>query len=406
MKKFFTDLPARIVKLFTDRKIWVRQVAVTGIACATAWQIGDLVLKRGGLVAAIVCGLSIRVSLHKSVREGFGQIVGTAIGASVALLSVWLFHFGFISVGITVVLSSVVARGLHLGEVASVNVPVTALIVIGPGLSESTAATRLISTLIGAATAIIFSYFSHPKTPAGRAVDQISSLATRSAKLLGVMSEGVASGYNQEEAGEWLAKARLLVEEIPTVRAQALEAKSFARWFPTAEKDEAEELYIRGVAVEHTVVQVRTIARTLFDSVVDGGLMEHTQRQIALALSAASFAITSKVEELKLDDGHEGSDAAAEEVRIAGAHLAEALIEEAGEVSSEQLVRSISLVSNIERIADSLDESSPALHDVKTPDEPASHKVMAVSPIDQTTKLTRRLLRPFRKKAKSAKKAK
>ncbi len=400
MKKFFTDLPARIVKLFTDRKIWVRQVAVTGIACATAWQIGDLVLKRGGLVAAIVCGLSIRVSLHKSVREGFGQIVGTAIGASVALLSVWLFHFGFISVGITVVLSSVVARGLHLGEVASVNVPVTALIVIGPGLSESTATTRLISTLIGAATAIIFSYFSHPKTPAGRTIDQISTLATRAAALLGKMSEGVAAGYNQDEAGEWLAKARLLVEEIPQVRAQALEAKSFARWFPTAEKDVAEELYIRGVAVEHTVVQVRTIARTLFDSVVDGGLMEHPQRQIALALSAASYAITSKVEDLIGDDGHEGSDSAAEDVRIAGAHLAEALIEEAGEVSSEQLVRSISLVTNIDRIADSLDESSPALKEVKTPDEPASNKVMAVSPIDQTTKLTRRILRPFRKRKK------
>ena len=398
MKKFFTDLPARIVKLFTDRKIWVRQVAVTGIACATAWQIGDLILKRGGLVAAIVCGLSIRVSLHKSVREGFGQIIGTAIGASVALLSVWLFHFGFISVGVTVVLCSVVARGLHLGEVASVNVPVTALIVIGPGLSGSTAASRLSSTLIGAAIAIVFSYFSHPKTPAGRTIDQISTLATRAAALLGKMSEGVAAGYNQDEAGEWLAKARLLVEEIPQVRAQALEAKSFARWFPTAEKDVAEELYIRGVAVEHTVVQVRTIARTLFDSVVDGGLMEHPQRQIALALSAASYAITSKVEDLKGDDGHEGSDSAAEDVRIAGAHLAEALIEEAGEVSSEQLVRSISLVTNIDRIADSLDESSPALKEVKTPDEPASNKVMAVSPIDQTTKLTRRILRPFRKR--------
>ncbi len=400
MKKFFSDLPARVVKLFTDRKIWVRQVAVTGLACASAWQVGDLILKRGGLVAAIVCGLSIRVSLHKSVREGFGQIIGTAIGASVALLSVWLFHFGFISVGVTVVLCSVVARGLHLGEVASVNVPVTALIVIGPGLSGSTAASRLSSTLIGAAIAIVFSYFSHPKTPAGRTIDQISTLATRAAALLGKMSEGVAAGYNQDEAGEWLAKARLLVEEIPQVRAQALEAKSFARWFPTAEKDVAEELYIRGVAVEHTVVQVRTIARTLFDSVVDGGLMEHPQRQIALALSAASYAITSKVEDLIGDDGHEGSDSAAEDVRIAGAHLAEALIEEAGEVSSEQLVRSISLVTNIDRIADSLDESSPALKEVKTPDEPASNKVMAVSPIDQTTKLTRRILRPFRKRKK------
>ena len=131
MKKLFK----RVKKLFTDRQAWVRQIVVASVASAIAWQVGDLVLKDGGVVAAIICALSIRISLYKSVREGFGQIVGTAIGAGVALLSVYVFHFGLISVGVTVLLCSVVARGLHLGEVASVNVPVTALIVIGPGLS-------------------------------------------------------------------------------------------------------------------------------------------------------------------------------------------------------------------------------------------------------------------------------
>jgi len=161
MKSFWS----RILKLFTDRRIWVRQISVSALAAATAWQVGDLALHKGGLVAAIVASLSIRVSLHKSVREGFGQIVGTAIGAGVALLTVWLFHFGFIAVGATVIFCSVVARALHLGEVASINVPVTALIVIGPGLNESTAVHRLMSTLIGAAIAIVFSYFPTPKRP-------------------------------------------------------------------------------------------------------------------------------------------------------------------------------------------------------------------------------------------------
>jgi hypothetical protein len=55
------------------------------------------------------------------------------------------------------------------------------------------------------------------------------------------------------------------------------------------------------------------------------------------------------------------------------------------------------MVANIERIADSLDESSPAITDVITPDEPAHVKVMAVSPIDQTLKLNRRAARRVRK---------
>ena len=387
---------SRVVRLFTDRRIWVRQVAITGLAASSAWVVGDLAFTNGGLVAAIVCSLSIRMSLYKSVREGFGQIVGTAIGAGVALLCVWIFHFGFIAVGVTVVLCLVVARGLHLGEVASVNVPVTALIVIGPGLSESTAFHRLISTLIGAGVAILFSFYMHPKTPAGRTIDLVASLANRSAKLLGQMSEGVAAGFTEDDAGKWLAKARLLVEEIPSVRAQALEARRYARWFPTAEADIAEDLYIRGVAVEHTVVQVRTIARTLFDSAVDKGIPDAVNRQIAEALSAASFAISAKAENMSEGDGI--SDVVlADEVRMAGATLADKLIEDSSHVDHDQLVRSISLVTNIERIADSLDETSPALSDVKTPDEPAQNKVLKISIRGQIKLQYRRLKTPIYK---------
>jgi len=385
----------RVIKLFTDRRTWVRLILVSAIASGVAWQVGDLLIKDGGVVAAIICALSIRISLYKSVREGFGQIVGTALGAGVALACVSLFNFGIVSVALTVLFCSVVARALHLGEVASVNVPVTALIVIGPGLSESTALSRLSSTLIGAAIAIVFSYFSNGKTPAARTADKISSLANKCAKLLGEMSEGVAAGFDQEEAGHWLAKARLLVEEIPGVRAQALEARGHAKWFPTAEVDEAEELYVRGVAVEHTAVQVRTIARTLFDSAVKGGIAEETKRDIAQALSAASFAVSSKAEQIKTAQGIADSRSATQDVRIAGAALADSLMEASDDVDQEQLVRGISLVSNIGIIADSLDESSPALHDVLTPGEPAMNQVLKVSPIEQGARFGSRIAKPF-----------
>jgi len=388
-------LAKRVRKLFADRKTWVRLIVVTAIASGVAWKLGDVLLKNGGVVAAIICALSIRISLYKSVREGFGQIVGTAIGAGVALTCVSIFNFGVISVSMTVLLCSVVARALHLGEVASVNVPVTALIVIGPGLSESTALSRLSSTLIGAAVAIIFSYFAHAKTPAARMVDKISSLANKCAKLLGEMSEGVASGYSQDEAGNWLAKARLLVEEIPGVRAQAVEARGHAKWFPTAQVDEAEELYVRGVAVEHTVVQVRTIARTLFDSAVKGGIAEESKRNIAQALSALSYAVSSKADQIKSAESIAESREATQDARNAGAALADSLMDASDSVDQDQIVRGISLVSNISIIADSLDESSPALHDVFTPGEPAVNQILKVSPMEQGARVGARITKPF-----------
>lgn len=387
MKRFFTWFTA----LFTNRRTWVRQIIVAAIASATAWIVGDNLIINGGLVAAIVCALSIRISLYKSVREGLGQIVGTAIGAGVALLTVYFFNFGVIAIGTTVLFCSIVARGLRLGEVASVNVPVTALIVIGPGISGSTAQHRLLSTLIGAAVAIVFSYFSHPNTPAGRTVNQIARIGKRSAELISDMAEGVAAGFNQKQAGSWLAKARLLVEEIPTLRSQALEAKQYAKWSPLAGIDEADALYVQGVAVEHMVVQVRTMARTLFDSTLDEKRMDVVDRQIAYALSATSYAITAKIELIESDHSLNEIDNIARDLRLAADNLTEELITQAEKLPRSQFVRCISLVSQMKIIANSLDESSPALYSVKTPGEPTSAKVIGLSPVIKTTKLSKRI---------------
>ena len=387
MKRFLTWFKG----LFSNRRSWVRQITVAAIASASAWIIGDNLVFEGGLVAAIVCALSIRISLYKSVREGLGQIVGTAIGAGVALLTVHYFSFGVIAIGLTVFLCSVVARGLRLGEVASVNVPVTALIVIGPGISGSTAEHRLVSTLIGAAVAIVFSYFSHASTPAGRTVNQISRLGVRSAELISEMAEGVAAGFTQKQSGAWLSKARLLVEEIPILRSQAIEAKRYARWSPLAEVDEAESLYIQGIAIEHMLVQIRSMARTLFDSTLDPARKDIVDRQVAYALSATSSAITEKLELLESENRDSQIDNIARDLRLAADNLTEELIEKDDQLPRSQFVRCISLVSQMKIIANSLDESSPALYSVSTPGEPSSAQVIAIKPVKLSTKLGKKI---------------
>ena len=364
------------IRLFTNRRTWVRQIVVASLASTTAWLIGDSLVFKGGLVAAIVCALSIRISLYKSVREGLGQIVGTAIGAGVALLTVHYFSFGPIAIGMTVLLCSVVARGLRLGEVASVNVPVTALIVI--------------------AVAIVFSYFSHANTPAGRTVNQISRLGKRGAELISEMAEGVAAGTSKKQAGSWLAKARLLVEEIPSLRSQAIEARRYAKWSPLAEVDQAESLYIQGVAIEHMVVQIRSMARTLFDSTLDPNRKESIDRQIAFALSATSSAITEKLELIETKSRDKQIDNIAKDLRLAADNFTEEIIGMAEVLPRTQFVRCISLVSQMKIIANSLDESSPALLSVSTPGEPVSVKVIGTSPFSRLSKASLQISKSIR----------
>lgn len=367
---------SRVVRLFSDRRQWVRQVTVTSIASAAAWQAGDRVVPHGGITSAIAAALTVQMSLHKSMREGFGQILGTTLGAGVALGCEALFGSGSVTVAITVGLSSVAARALRLGAVSSVNVAITGLIVIGPGAAENTALHRLGAIIVGTLIAMAFSYFSHPKQPAERAVDDIARVAIATAELLGTMSMGVADGFTRERAGQWLARARVLTTKVPAVRAQALEARDYARWFPTAERSRADELYTRAFALDHAVDEVATIARTLFDAAVEGGLPPAINQQISDALASTSYAMSATVAEMRDALDVPLSPEVTDNVREASAELAEQLLEDAGGVEQEQIVRGMSIASGLDRIADSLDQSAPAIHEVPEPGPPTAELVL------------------------------
>ncbi len=380
-----------IAQQFIDRWYWIQQVVVTALAAAISWQVGDLALKNGGVVAAIVATLTVRSSLHKSTREGLGQVVGSSVGAGAALIALHFFGLGIITVALTVLISLTAARVLHLGEVAAINVPVTALIVIGPGLSQTNAANRLISTLIGAAIAIVASIFAHPKTPAGRSIDRISSLTDRCAMLNSQMAEGVADHYSQERAGRWLARTRLLAEEIPSIRNQALEARVFAKWLPVVRSENAERLYLRGVALEHIIIQTRAISRALFDIRLSGGVSEQINQEIAHLLSTLSFALSVSAEDFRFDPYSGSKEPITSEIRLSAESSASLIMSESSELAQGQLARLMTVVSSAVIIADSLDQISPAIANVPTPEGPASAHVLAKSPIDQAKVWQQRL---------------
>ena len=382
----------KLIDPIVKRRAWIQRVLVTAIAASLAWIVGNHLVPNGALVAAIAATLSVRISLNKSISDGFGQLLGTTVGVGTALVAVHFLGFGVSTVFVVVVLSLTTSKVLRLREVASINVVITAMIVIGPGLAESTAIHRTISTLIGTAIAIVLSYFANPNTPAGRTVNRITVLAHDSASLLAEMSETVAVGYTSESAGTLLTKARQLVEEIPTLRAQALEARSYAQWFPTARKDEAEDLYERGVALEHIMVQVRTISRTLFDMSFDEELPPSVTEKIAYALSCASVAVAQEGKTIHANQRRLPGVSFASDLRIALASLAEEFMEGGRKIKVTQYVRGVSLVTNFERIANSLDLDSPAITEVQS-EELMGLAMLTASPLVHGKKIGGKFLR-------------
>jgi uncharacterized membrane protein YgaE (UPF0421/DUF939 family) len=341
--------------------LWYRQIVVASLAGGTAWLIGNQLGGRGGIVAAIVSTLTIRISLHRSLREGIGQIIGNFIGAIVATIAVHFLGLGFFSIGITILICSILAAVLKLGSIASVNVPVVAMIIIGPGLDESTVAHRLAATLIGALVGIAFSFYSHPKTPIDRTYEFVNELGLQGASLLAEVSEGVASGYTQEDAQHWLARARALVRELPELRMQISDAKGYTKWIRKGKREEAEKASLESLAIEHSLVQIRVIVRTLFDASVGSGIPDIARKETAVALSAASYALTSHIEDPEEIVG--ASHTPTEDLRAATDVLAHLLVANNEKVERAQIVNGLSVASNLGIIADSLDFTSPALND-------------------------------------------
>ena len=391
----------RLLQQFVVRWYWIQQVLVTSIAASLAWQVGNSVSKNGGLVAAVVASLTVRSSLHKSTRDGVGQVVGSSLGAGAALLALHFFGLGLVTVGITVLISLVGARILHLGEVAAINVPVTALIVLGPGFSETNAVNRLTSTIIGAAIAIALSTFAHPKTPAGRTIDRISSLTDRCASLMTQMAEGLVDGYTLDEAGRWLARGRLLVEEIPSIRNQVIEARVFAKWLPASKSANAEKLYLRAIAVEHLIIQVRATSRILYDLRLSGGVQPEIAKGIGALLSTASYALTVSAEDFRFDPYAGIKDPLTSEIRTSADALTELVLVDHDAIDDGQLARVLAAVSSTIIMADSLDQISPAIRKVPTPEAPSSQRVLEVSPLEQARTWQNRLYRLLPKQIRS-----
>jgi len=387
-------LPTEEAERAAERRGWIRRTVVTILAASSAWAIGSVFNGADALVATILVLVTLRLSLHASLNEAIGQLLGVAVGVLVAFATSEAFGASLISVALIVTTSLLLSRTLRLGDEGAVNIAITSLIVLGPGLETDTAADRLIGTLIGVTVAVIASYFMQGTTPLSRTTSQVGQLHRDSAALLGEMAKGLRDGYDLEMVTIWLARSRQLVAAIPDLRRQAHEAIRYARWSPFAQSDEAEAAHQRFIEAEHTAVQVRTIARTLFDSVEKQVPIPQELRSVlAATLDSAAVVIG------RHRDAFIHAPSAVTAVDIEGGEAAEKLRRRLQRSTNQllaiddpaALTLTSALITNVERIADTLQGSTSAVTDVPvvTPEPGTTEKI-----VDAVTKPARRQRNP------------
>jgi hypothetical protein len=341
-----------------------QQVLVSTLAVTSAWLLGSVLSWADPVVAAILCVITLRISLQASVSEAFSQLIGVSIGAGLALLSGLITGQNLVTVALTVAFASAVARLLKLGDDGWINITVTALIVLGPGGTERNVGDRAWGTLLGVSVALFFAYWVHPSSPVGRTQNMISDVSGEIRDLLADVADGAGSGFNKEIASTWLKRARLLTDQVLSIRPQAEECVRYASWSPVASRAEAVSMHRKYVSVEHTMVQVRNIVRSFYDfslqkNCIDDKVAGRMKEIIAGGSAAVESMSYSAIISAIPEENHLATESLRKKVSEATTIIRYG--------DDETLVLFASVLANIGRIVDSLDPLTPAIADVPTP---------------------------------------
>lgn len=373
------------------RRATLQRILVSTLAVTCAWMLGSALPWTDPIVAAILCVITLRISLQASVSEAFSQLVGVALGAGLALLTIGVTGHNMVTVAVTVAFASAAARMLRLGDDGWINIAVTALIVLGPGAAERNASARVWGTLLGVGIALVFAYWAHPSSPVGRTQKMIADAAADISSLLADVAVGAGGGYDTPTAAAWLERARIINDQVLAIKPQAEECVRYARWSPLASREEAAGVFARFVSVEHTMVQVRNVVRSFYDASLRNVEFDaDVARAMHETLAAASDAVEAKSSAILVDPLAEPDP---QPLAVLRDGVSDALVH-VRNADDEALVLGASVVANVARIADSLDPTNPAIADVPTPaitSTPAENlKAVITTPVTKPRRRQRR----------------
>ncbi len=155
------------------------------------------------LTGPLAALLVVRTSAYQTLRNGLERIAAVLSGVLIAVGFSTLFGLTWWSLG------AVIAAGLALAHLMKlkdnlIEVPISAMLILGAAQADTAAEVRLINTLIGAAVGIVFTVVVPARVPiadAGAAVRKVSDTTADALRRAGIeMSEDLT----RPRAASWL----------------------------------------------------------------------------------------------------------------------------------------------------------------------------------------------------------
>src|SRR6478609_10637204 len=269
--RLFRRVVARVRQRWASALL--RALRLTGAAVAAYIVAGLFLEDTVPVIAALTALLVVEVTLFDIVTSGVQRVVSVVAGV---MLAVWFSSFVEItwwSLGILVAASIMIGQLLRLGP-HLVEVPISAMLVLGVGGAEGPASDRIVETLIGAAVGVAVNLLFPPAIRSDTAAKAVQKFAEEIAKLLETAAGEMSDGITVEQAAGWLEEARRLNRHAARIDRAVVQAEQSRKLNARALTHRHTEESLRSGldALEHTSVALRTMFRSIQD-----GVREHPE---------------------------------------------------------------------------------------------------------------------------------
>jgi uncharacterized membrane protein YgaE (UPF0421/DUF939 family) len=225
------------------------------------------------VLAPLTALLVGQVTLYQTLSSAVRRLAAVVAGVLLAVGLSALVGFTWWSLGLTVAIALTIGYGLHLGE-ATLEVPISAMLILSVTGVRAAATGRIIETFIGAAAGLLAGLVLAPPRlqPAAEAIEE---LCRKVAELLDQIAAGLRDGSSLDRSEDWLRQARSLGAEIARVDDEIRQAEDSVRLNPRSLHQlpgVAISLRSRLETLDHTAIIVRAFARSLADTIrLDSG---------------------------------------------------------------------------------------------------------------------------------------
>lgn len=227
------------------------------------------------VLAPLTALLVVQLTLYDTLRRGLLRVASVVLGVLVAGVLSEFVPLTWWSLGLAVAVSLAIGRLLRLGDEIA-EVPISAMLVLAVGGSDTAAEGRVVETVIGAVVGVLVGAAVAPPLYVRPASDAVLGVAARTAEVLRRLAAEVREEYSVEQADGWLRDARALGREILRADRALHTAAASLRYNPRARRRPHAEPSLRSGldAIERATVSLRGVSRALADLV--GGPGEET----------------------------------------------------------------------------------------------------------------------------------